>query len=233
MSFQQPPPPRRRTWVLPAAIGGVLLVGVLAAAAAIAGPSSSRWSDEDTVTVSDASGLDALFEPAAAGEDAPAARDGDRPLRGPRGKAHRLLRLDEGEKVVAGAVGSVADGTLVVRKDNGAEVSVPTDGDTKVAGPDGRELSDLQAGARVIVKVGADGKADGVLTVRAHAAGTVTALDGDRATVVRPGGLSTVLDLSGVSERPAVGTTVVAVGTATDNGATLKVERLKELATLG
>jgi hypothetical protein len=81
--------------------------------------------------------------------------------------------------------------------------------------------------------VGTDGVAGGVLVVRAHAAGTVTRLDGDHATVVRAGGLRVELDLSGVSERPEVGTVVVAVGTATDGGATLKVEQLRELPTLG
>ncbi len=241
MNPQQPPPhqPRRRAWALPAAIGGVLLVGVVVAAAALAGPSDWAGDSEDPLTVSSADGLDALFEPVAAAEpaegeaEAEAAAGADRPLRHLRGKGHRPLRLRDGEQVVTGAVGSVADGNLVVRKDNAADVTVPTDGDTKVVGAKNRALSDLQAGERVIVRVGADGRADRVLAVRAHAAGTVTALDGDRATVVRPGGLSVVLDLSGVSERPAVGTTVVAVGTATDDGATLKVERLKELATLG
>jgi len=112
-------------------------------------------------------------------------------------------------------------------------VTVPTDGDTKVRGNGIHQLSDLKAGERVLVKAGSDGKADGVLAVRAHAVGTVTRLDGDRATVVTPGGLNKELDLSGVSERPAVGTMVVAVGTAADGGATLKVEQLRELPTLG
>jgi|GEM_PF-7020473 len=243
---QQPygPQPRRarrarRAWVLPAALGSLLLAGVLAAAVLVSGPGSG-----DSAAVEDAS-LDSLLAPAAfagdpaapgspgevgAGDAAPLGKD--RPWRpGRHGKGP--FRLGEGEKVVAGAVGSVADGTLVVRKDNGAEVTVPTDGDTKVRGAKNRALSDLQAGERVIVKVGSDGVADGVLAVRAHAAGTVTTLDGDRATVVRAGGLSVVLDLSGVTERPAVGTIVVAVGTATDGGATLKVEQIRELPTLG
>jgi len=253
---QSPPPGRaRRTWVLPAVLGALLLTGGLAAATVIAGPNR----DTDGIEVSEAANLDMLFEPGAAqpetdqpdadqpdagepeagppgapdagrpGADRPGAKD--RPFRhGPKG--HGPPRLREGEKVVAGAVSSTADGKLVVRKDDGAEVTVPTNGDTKVRGAENKALSDLQAGERVVVKVGSDGVADGVLAVKAHAAGTVTKLDGDRATVVRLGGLTTVLDLSGVSERPAVGTVVVAIGTATDDGATLKVEQIRELPTV-
>jgi len=176
--------------------------------------------------------LDLLFAPAAAQDptEEPTPAHANRPFRHGR---HGPLRLGEGEKVVAGTVVSVGTDNLVVRKDNGAEVTVPTDGDTRVRGKGNHELSELQAGDRVIVKAGADGNADGVLPVRAHAVGTITRLEGDRATVVSPGGLSKELDLSGVPQRPAVGTMVVAVGTATDGGATLKVEQLKELPTLG
>jgi hypothetical protein len=232
----QQPARRRPVWVLPAVLGSVLLVGVLAAAAVVAGPVTVGRADQ--VAVSDVSSLDALFEPTlgepALDEPGPVPDAKDRPFkRGPRGKGNHPWRLRDGEKVVVGAVGSVNDGNLVVRKDDGAEVTVPTDDETRVGGAQNKQLSDLGAGERVVVKVGSDGVAAGVLAVRAHAAGTVTELDGDRATLVRPGGLSTVLDLSGVSERPAAGTVVVAVGTATDDGATLKVEQLKELPTLG
>ena len=225
----QPEPPRRasRAWVLPAVLGGLLLAGVLTAAAVIAGPGTAPR-NADSLAVSEVSNLDTLLDPAASADNQKAK---DRPFRHGRG-GKGGWRLGEGEKVVAGSVSSVADGKLVVRKDNGAEVTVPTNGDTRVGGAQNKALTDLQAGERVVV-VGSDGVADGVLAVKAHAAGTVTKLDGDRATVVRPGGLSTVLDLSGVTERPAVGTVVVAVGTATDDGATLKVEQIKELPTLG
>jgi hypothetical protein len=232
----QAPPPRRTrpAWVLPAMLGSLLLAGLLAAAVLVAGPRG-----DDTIAVEDAS-LGALLDPAVAfaGEDQPGdagqagQAPGDRPLRHGR-FGHGPLRLAEGEKVVAGSVVSAGDGKLVVRKDNGAEATVPTDAKTKVRGAKHRSLSDLKAGDRVVIKVGTDGVAGGVLVVRAHAAGTVTRLDGDHATVVRAGGLRVELDLSGVSERPEVGTVVVAVGTATDGGATLKVEQLRELPTLG
>jgi hypothetical protein len=149
-----------------------------------------------------------------------------------KARADRPWRLKDGEKVLTGAVGSVSDGRLVVRKDGGAEVTVPTDGDTKVRGNRNRSVADLSPGERVIVKAGADGTADVVLAVRAHAGGTVTSLDGDRATVVRPGGQTVTLDLSGVPERPAVGTVILARGTTADDG-TVKVEQLRELPTLG
>lgn len=220
----QPPPPRRRSGalVLTAVFGTLLVAGLIAA---IVATTSGRSGPE----VAGDESLDLLFEPAVAQQDEPTAK-ADRPgrhwRRGP-------LRLKEGEKVLAGTVASVGEGNLVVRKDNGAEITVPTDADTKVRGHGNRALTDLQAGERVIVKAGADGTADGVLAVRAHAAGTVTRLEGDRATVVGAGGLTRELDLSGVSERPAVGTVVLAVGTATDDGATLKVEQLRELPTIG
>ena len=227
---QQIPPRRRpRTALVLTGVFAALLVAVAAAALVTgdrSGESAAAGSDES---------LDLLFAPAGleaaeAGEQTDPTPDADK-----RGRHWRRgpARLKEGEKVVIGAVTSVGEGTLVVRKDDGAEVTVPTDGDTKVRGNQNRALTDLEAGERVIVKAGADGKADGVLAVRAHAGGTVTKLEGDRATVVGPGGMTKELDLSGVTERPAVGTVVVAVGTATDGGATLKVEQIRELPTIG
>jgi len=214
--------------VLSAVFGVLLVAGVLAVvmtAAGNRGSSPPAAADEN---------LDLLFAPAAAVDQNPTDEPPmDHPVRPFRHGRHGPLHLAEGEKVVAGTVASVGADNLVVRKDNGAEVTVPTDADTKVRGNGNQKLSDLRAGERVIVKAGADGKADGVLVVRAHAVGTVTKLEGDRATVVGPGGLTKELDLSGVSQRPAVGTMIVAVGTAADNGATLKVEQLRELPTLG
>jgi hypothetical protein len=208
--------PRRR-WALPALIVGLLVVGLVMAAVSVTGPLGDR---SGTTAVAEVASVDDVLEPAAAEPSRKDRRD------------HRPLRLAEGEKVVAGSVSSITDGTLAVRKDNGVEVKVPTNADTKVRGTPGKALSELAAGQRVLVKVGADGVADGVLVARAHAAGTVTKLEGDRATVVRANGLSVVLDLSAVSQRPAIGTVVVAVGTAADDS-TIKVTSIRELPTLG
>jgi preprotein translocase subunit YajC len=225
---QQLPPPqpprRRRTLLLSGVFSALLVAGVLTAGLVVAGVAANRPQAQASES------LDTLFQPVAAEDQRAGAAD--RPGRHWR-RHHGPLRLAEGEKVVAGSVTSVADGKLTVRKDNGAEITVPTDGDTKVRGNGNKALSDLQPGERVVVKAGSDGTADAVLAVRAHANGTVTKLEGDRATVVSPGGLTRELDLSGVQERPAVGTVVIAVGTATEDGATLKVEEIKELPTLG
>ncbi|HEY0698579.1 MAG TPA: hypothetical protein VGD43_12305, partial [Micromonospora sp.] len=129
--------------------------------------------------------------------------------------------------------GAVGAGNRVVRTDTGPDDPVPPDAGTRVAGDRNRSLGDLAPGDRVIVRVGADGTADRVLAVRAHATGTVTELTGDRATLIRPSGLTVTLDLSGVPARPAPGTLVIATGTSADNGTTLKVEELRELPTLG
>jgi hypothetical protein len=223
----QSQPKRRPAWLWPAVIGGVLLVALVAGAALIAGPVANH--DGNPLATSETGNLDLLFATAADDESAAPDKGKDRP----RLHGRHIGRLGEGEKVVTGSVVSTSDGKLVVKKDNGPEVTIPTNDDTKIAGQKDRTLADLGAGERVIVKVGADGVAKGILAVKAHAAGTITSVDGDRATVVRPGGLSTTLDLSGVSERPAVGAVVVAVGTPADGGATLKVEQIKELPTLG
>jgi hypothetical protein len=81
----------------------------------------------------------------------------------------------------------------------------------------------------VIVRVGADNKAIGVLGLRPHVAGTVTALDGNRATVVRGSGLVQIVDVSAVAQKPAVGDLIAAVGTLADNGATLKADTVRVL----
>ncbi|SDM76089.1 hypothetical protein [Allokutzneria albata] len=128
--------------------------------------------------------------------------------------------------VAIGTVAAVGQGTLKITKDGGGELSLTTDNATKVRGM--RTLGDFKAGQRVTV-THKDGKALAVVLTRAHAKGTVTALNGQRATLVTAGGLAQTLDLTAVTEKPKVGDVVAATGTAVESGAVLKVERLRQL----
>ena len=85
----------------------------------------------------------------------------------------------------------------------------------------------------MLVRVGTDKRAVGVLVVRPHVAGTVTALDGDRATVTRPDGLTQIVDVSALTDKPKVGDLIAAVGSATDNGAVIKADKIKQLPKAG
>ncbi len=131
--------------------------------------------------------------------------------------------------MLAGAVVSVGNGNLVVAPDGGvAQVTVPTTDRTRMLGA-GNGLAGLQPGQRVVVRVGEDRSAMAVFTPAARAIGTITALAGDRATLVRPDGLTEAVDLAGVNPKPANGDLVMVSGTPADNGATLKVTTLRPL----
>ncbi|MGH3625170.1 MAG: hypothetical protein ACRDQ5_25845 [Sciscionella sp.] len=64
---------------------------------------------------------------------------------------------------------------------------------------------------------------------RGHAAGTVTAVNGDQATLVEPNGLTVGLDLSGAPRRPANGDVVLVTGSVADGGTTLNVSTVREI----
>lgn len=129
-----------------------------------------------------------------------------------------------GGTVVVGTVKAVRDGALDVAKDAGGEVTVTTGPSTKTRGVD---LAGLRPGQRVIVRA-QDGKALMVGVPRARARGTVTALDGDRATLIEFAGSTRTLELSGVADKPRVGDLVAVRGTA--SGDVLVVERLRRLS---
>jgi hypothetical protein len=140
---------------------------------------------------------------------------------GPRGMAHGAP--------LAGTVASVDGANLVVTPDGGAPaVTVPTTDRTRVRGA-GNGLAGLQPGQRVLVRLAADKTAAAVMVPQARAMGTVTGLNGDRATLVRPDGLADAVDLAAVNPKPANGDVVFVTGTATDNGATIKVVNLRVL----
>lgn len=126
--------------------------------------------------------------------------------------------------LVVGRVKSVESGKLNITKDDGSEVSLTTDGSTKLRGGD---LNGLKAEQRVTVRV-KDGKALNVALAKAHTQGTVKDVNGNNATLVQVDGLQTPLDLSAVNEKPKNGDLVAITGTVSD-GKTIKVDQLRQL----
>lgn len=140
------------------------------------------------------------------------------------GKLGKGRKDRAGGTVVVGTVKAVRDGALDVAKDGGGEATVTTGPSTKTRGVD---LAGLRPGQRVVVRA-KDGKALMVSVPQAHARGTVTALDGDRATLVEFEGSTRTLELSGVADKPKVGDLVAVRGTA--SGDVLVVERVRRLS---
>lgn len=134
-----------------------------------------------------------------------------------------------GGQGIAGTVASVNGASVVVNADGGGPVTVTTNDQTRVLGEGRHSVADLKAGDRVLVRVRDANTPVAVLVPQARAAGTVTALDGDRATVTRPDGLTQAVDVSGVSNKPKAGDRVAVLGTIADNGATLKASSLRVL----
>ncbi|WP_433278805.1 hypothetical protein ACQPZA_05095 [Pseudonocardia xinjiangensis] len=133
--------------------------------------------------------------------------------------------------VLTGTVVSVADGTLVVNVDGGAQRTLRTDGDTVVQGAQNSALGDLQTGERVVVQVqgtGATAVARAVWTPQASVTGTVTALTGDRATVTSVDGLTVTVDVTALSQKPVVGDVVVLTGVAAD-ATTIRADGIRVL----
>jgi len=130
----------------------------------------------------------------------------------------------KGGTLVVGRVKSVESGKLNIIKDDGSEVSLTTDGSTKLRGGD---LNGLKAEQRVTVRV-KDGKALNVALAKAHEQGTIKDVNGNNATLVQVDGLQTPLDLSGVNDKPKNGDLVAVTGTVSD-GKTVKVEQLRQL----
>ncbi|MBB6373666.1 hypothetical protein BKA01_000888 [Pseudonocardia eucalypti] len=147
--------------------------------------------------------------------------DGD----GPRGPGFRFA--ERGGPEVVGAVASVNGPTVVVNSDGAGPVNVATDAGTRVGGEQRKAVADLKPGDRVIV-FGQEGQpARAVVVAPAHVAGVVTALEGDRATVTSPDGLTRAVDLATVGTKPKVGDRIMARGTVADNGATVKAESVR------
>ncbi len=156
--------------------------------------------------------------------DGPPAAFAERHPGGPGKPGHPGKANAKGGTLVVGRVKSVESGKLTIIKDDGSEVSLTTDGSTKLRGGD---LNGLKAEQRVTVRV-KDGKALNVALAKAHEQGTVKDVNGNNATLVQVDGLQTPLDLSSVNEKPKNGDLVAVTGTVSD-GKTVKVEQLRQL----
>ncbi|MCP2259630.1 hypothetical protein LX15_003335 [Streptoalloteichus tenebrarius] len=217
--------PRRRGWLWPVATG-VSLAGVTAAVVLGAGAL--------TGTPAAASGSRLVDLPLAGdtaeGRLAPAAeRAGGE---GDHGKPRRG-QVREGQTILAGTVQEAKDDRLVVNRDGGGQVTVTTNGGTKVRGSGVDSLAALRQGQRVVVRVDRENRALSVRVPAAHAVGTVTAINGGRGTLLRGDGLTLALDLSGVRDAPKVGDLVAVRGTPTEGGGTLKVTEVRMLPRTG
>ncbi|ANZ36181.1 hypothetical protein BBK82_09005 [Lentzea guizhouensis] len=147
------------------------------------------------------------------------------PDKGPgRGPGRDKVQNLKDSTLVVGRVKAVETGKLTITKDDGGEVSLTTDGSTKLRGGD---LAGLKADQRVTVRV-KDGKALNVVLAKAQERGTVKDVNGNSAVLVQVDGLQTPLDLSAVSEKPKNGDLVAVTGTVSD-GKTVKVEQLRQL----
>lgn len=142
------------------------------------------------------------------------------------------FRMDAGSAVV-GSLVTINGSNLVLTQDGGAQVTLTTTPQTRVIGQQRATLADLKAGDRIAVREDNNHQALGVLVIPARAFGTVTALNGDQATLTRADGLAETVDLSGVTNKPQVGDQVVVSGNAANNGSVLKATELRDLPKAG
>ncbi len=146
---------------------------------------------------------------------------------GARGAGRQPLGDDT---LLLGRLVSTGTGTLVVAQDNGPTRTVRTDDNTKVPRAGRKGLAALTPGDRVVVRVSGTGDAATAVVVRspkAHVTGTVTALSGDTATLLRADGLSETVNVAALNPKPAVGDLVVVSGKA--DGTTVVAERSRAL----
>ncbi|MBP2476580.1 hypothetical protein JOF53_005452 [Crossiella equi] len=212
---EQPParpgPPRRRGLL---ALGAVLVAGVAGAAVGAVLLGGLTGTEQP-------SGQLALAGSAGQVQEA-AAPERQRPHRPGRG-------VPEGSTVLLGTLKSVADNAVTVTRDSGGDLTVSTDSRTRVRGQGVTALRELKPGGRVVVRVDKDGKALRVAVPKAHVTGTVTKVDGDRATVLGQSGLAVVVDVSSITDKPKVGDVVAVRGVAADAGGLLKADRVRQV----
>jgi hypothetical protein len=149
--------------------------------------------------------------------------------RGPGGQGMGLGRLGD-DTLLAGTVVSAGGGTIVVTPDGAPQRTLRTDDRTRVVGGGARSLADLTAGRRVLLRVDGTGDTAAVVTAfvpQARVTGTVTAIDGNQATVVSVQGLTVTVDVTAIGQKPAVGDLVEITGGA--SGAALRADELRVL----
>ncbi len=223
---QQLPPRRSRLGRRGPAVGAAVLALLVVAAVAVAFLVGGPGRDRDRGGPAGFGGP-AQFDDERRGDGRPGDGwgGGGRGDRGPGGGAG----LGDGP-VLTGTVVSVADGALVVAADGCAQRTLRTDDATRVRGGDDGALGDLQAGERVAVAVEGTGDTAVARTVwspDASVTGTVTAVTGDRATVLSVEGLPVTADVAALSQRPVAGDVVVLTGTAADQ--VLRAEEIRIL----
>lgn len=211
--------PRGRGAIIGAGVLALLVVGAVAAALLIPGggpwrgdrhaawQGGGQWGDPDVGLMG---GLEQFAGPGA-GPFGPEHRG-----RGPRGGRGGFGN----EPVLIGSVVSTANGTITVTPDGGAQRTLRTDDRTVVRGGGNQQIGDLQPGERVIVRVDGTGdsaRATAILSPKARVSGTVTALSGDVATITGIDGLTSSVNVAGLSQKPVVGDVVVLTGTAANN----------------
>lgn len=222
--------PRSRGTTAGAALLALLIVGAVAFALAD-GPDRGdrggpvRVLDEDSVGVTDLGGLAELDGPGGPADR----RDGPERIGGGRGGAPDRGLGDD--TLLAGTVVSTADGSIVLTPDGGAQRTIRTDDRTRVRGSGNAAPGDLQAGERVVVRVSGTGDSATAVSItapQARVTGTVTALAGNTATVTAIDGLVVTVDVTALSQRPAVGDLVVLSGVAA-NGTTITADGVRIL----
>jgi hypothetical protein len=214
-----PAAPRRRSGRRQVLIGAALLVLLVVGGVTAVLLSSGGSGGTEPVSRVAAGGTGAAATPA------PPAGD-PRNAGGARGGTKGL----GGDTLLVGNLVSTADGTIVVAQDGGLERAIHTDGSTRVLGGGKKGLAGLQPGDRVVVRVAGSGDAATAVTVQSpkpRVTGTVTALAGDTATVLRGDGLSVPVNIGAVNPKPAVGDLVVISGKAEGPGIT--ADRLRVL----
>jgi hypothetical protein len=235
------PPPARSRWRRPrgrgaligAAVLALLVVGVVVAALVIPGHGPGRGDRGGpgpdiglSGELGELGAPDGLGGLAGPGDARGPWRDG--PGRGGAGPLGRGLGSDT---LLAGTVVSAGNGSIVVTPDGAAQRTIRTDDRTRVRGSGNAALGDLQAGERVVIRVSGTGDAATAVTIlapQARVTGTVTALAGNSATVTAVDGLTVTVDVTALTQKPAVGDLVVLSGVAT-NGTTITADGIRVL----